>query len=158
MHYSIKEIPNYPDYYADNLGFIYRLTSKGLGRLGTGISTQGYHSATVSSSRQYVHRLVAMTFLPEWDDSLQVNHKDSIRVNNNIENLEMVTAQENMRHGREVGNINNKGGLNGCAKLTDEQARFIKYSNIQVTELADRFSLCRQTITNIKSGRTWRHI
>ena len=45
-----------------------------------------------------VHRLVAMAFLPDWDESLQVNHKDGIRDHNYISNLEMATTQQNTAH------------------------------------------------------------
>jgi hypothetical protein len=44
------------------------------------------------------HRLVAKAFLPNNDYSLAVNHKDSIRHNNNVENLEWVTFGENNKH------------------------------------------------------------
>jgi hypothetical protein len=46
-----------------------------------------------------VHRLVASAFLGEQKD-LCVNHIDSNRSNNNIENLEWVTILENIRHAR----------------------------------------------------------
>lgn len=45
-----------------------------------------------------VHRLVAEQYLNDWDPNLQVNHKDLNKLNNNINNLEMVTSQENIKH------------------------------------------------------------
>ena len=50
-----------------------------------------------------VHRLVARTFLKEYDDKLQVNHKNGIKNDNRLENLEMVTLQENIKHSIETG-------------------------------------------------------
>ena len=45
-----------------------------------------------------LHRLLAMAFISGFDDNLQVNHKDGNKLNNSLDNLEMVTQQENMKH------------------------------------------------------------
>ncbi len=46
-----------------------------------------------------VHRLVAMTFLPNPDNLPFVNHKDETRTNNCIENLEWCTHEYNCAYG-----------------------------------------------------------
>jgi hypothetical protein len=46
----------------------------------------------------HVHRLVALSYIPNPDDKKQVNHIDGNPLNNNIENLEWVSHRENMRH------------------------------------------------------------
>jgi hypothetical protein len=45
----------------------------------------------------YVARLVTQHFLPDWDESLQVDHINGVKTQNNIENLRMVTHTENHR-------------------------------------------------------------
>lgn len=49
-----------------------------------------------------VHRLVAITFIPNINHKPQVNHKDGDLSNNNVKNLEWVTGKENVQHAYEV--------------------------------------------------------
>lgn len=58
--------------------------------------------------RYKVHRLVAMTFIPNPDNKLEVNHIDGDKSNNNVWNLEWVTRLENQMHAQNIGLIRKK--------------------------------------------------
>ena len=45
-----------------------------------------------------IHRLVAMFYLDNYSEDLQVNHKNGVKTDNRVENLEMVTNQQNVLH------------------------------------------------------------
>lgn len=55
--------------------------------------------------RKFIHRLVAETFIPNIDNKPMVNHKDGNTKNNHIDNLEWVTAKENVEHANKVLNV-----------------------------------------------------
>ena len=46
-----------------------------------------------------VHRLVAITFIPNPDNKYTVNHKNENKEDNRVENLEWMSLQENLRYG-----------------------------------------------------------
>lgn len=57
-----------------------------------------------------VHRLVAETYIENTDNKPQVNHRDGIKDNNSIENLEWVTGSENIVHAIKNNLITHKSG------------------------------------------------
>lgn len=54
----------------------------------------------------YVHILVAQNFIENPLNKKTVNHKDGVKNNNNVSNLEWLTHQENIKHYHEVLKIN----------------------------------------------------
>lgn len=71
------------------------------------LNPDGYYTVKLSKDgkdvRIGVHRLVAMAFIPNNDLTLEVNHKDFNRTNNNVENLEWVTHAENVKYSNNAG-------------------------------------------------------
>lgn len=100
----VRDIVGYEGlYYVDIFGNIYN--SKGLkmkqrenefGYLDIGLSKNN------KQSRFKVHRLVVQAFLPNPNNLPQVNHIDGNKKNNNVENLEWVTAKDNTKHAIET--------------------------------------------------------
>lgn len=56
-----------------------------------------------------VHRLVALTWLdcPKNYEKLDINHKDLVKNNNHVNNLEWMTRSENRKHAWDNGKQNN---------------------------------------------------
>lgn len=114
-----------------------------------------------SKKRISIHRLVAIHFLDNNENKPQVNHKNGIKTDNRLENLEWSTASENQRH-----SLNNglkkpiKGEECKYAKITEKDAIDIKYGYKGVIhkEIANIYNVSRTTVIDIRKGRSWKHI
>jgi len=58
----------------------------------------GYLFVNINKKKYVIHRLVAILFIDNPLNKKEVNHKNGIKSDNNISNLEWVTASENSKH------------------------------------------------------------
>ena len=102
-----KDIPGYEGrYQVSNTG---KVKSMNYGRTGVpGIMTpydnRGYKCVHIRNAHKqrkmhYVHRLIWETFVGPIPEGLQINHKDENKINNSLENLEVVTPKQNLNFG-----------------------------------------------------------
>ena len=93
-------------YFINSEGVIKNFTTGRIMKLYT--TKKGYITIFLNLSGKkkprYVHRLVCEVHLPEWDAELTVNHKNLVKDDNRVENLEMLTIEENLKHSWESGN------------------------------------------------------
>lgn len=62
------------------------------------------------------HRIVAKVFIPNPKSKKEVNHKNLVKNDNRMENLEWVTSLENMQHAILLHGEWRKGGSRGASK------------------------------------------
>ncbi len=113
-----KDIPNYVGMYkVSNLGNV-----KSIGRyvdwrntkkffrtriLRAGSDKSGYSIVVLCKSGMMkafkIHRLVAILFIQNINNKLEVNHINGIKTDNNINNLEWCTHSENLKHAHRIG-------------------------------------------------------
>jgi hypothetical protein len=105
-----------------------------------------------------LHRVIAIAFIPNPDNRKTVNHKDSNRANNSLDNLEWSTQSANVIHGYTDGLHNTKGVKNGNSKLTAEQVLKIREDQRSYPEIAIDYSIAPTTVGNIKNRYIWKHI
>lgn len=85
-----------------------------------------YLSKEGKTKRKDIHREVAKSFLPDFDEALEVNHLNGLKDDNWVTNLEMVTASENQKHaqGLHLHNGNKQAGF--ISRTEAEEQAFIK--------------------------------
>lgn len=105
-----------------------------------------------------LHRYVYEDSFGEIPKGLVVRHKCDNPNCINPNHLELGTHVDNVRD-RVERNRSAKGESNGRTKLTEEQARFIKYdTNHTNSGLARMFNVSPKAVRLIKQGVNWKHI
>ncbi len=90
---SIDHIVNDKGHLSHRKGKIFHLTASG----------GGYVRVVIEKKCYTVHRLVALSFLPCVQGKTEVNHKNGVKMDNRVENLEWVTHSENGLHAHATG-------------------------------------------------------
>jgi hypothetical protein len=110
-----------------------------------------------------VHRLVALAFIPNVDDTKkEVNHKDGVKTNNHISNLEWVTSSENQIHAFKIGLQKGQiGESNGYSKYKESDV--VKVCAMLILgepnkNIIKQTGYSRSFVEKIKYGECWTHI
>jgi hypothetical protein len=123
-------------------------------------NNRGY-SVIYANGPKFVHRIVATLFV-KGDSSLQVNHKDGIKENNNANNLEWLTCSENLKHAVRLKLNPQAGETHIKAKLTEKIVTELRekwdqsYNSIVV--YAKKYGVSENTIKLALEGKTWANL
>lgn len=124
--------------------------------------SHGYLNVRLTKNKKskllFVHRLVLLAFIPNPENKPQVNHKNGIKTDNRIDNLEWVTAVENIAHSLKTGlAIRKSGEDHHYAKLSNNQVKEIRSLKDNVKFLANKYDVSIQTIYNILKFKTFKN-
>lgn len=167
-----KDVPGYNGVYqASNLGNIRSVRMIGIKNTNLKrqkikilrlIENSGYKriNVSVNSNKKWklVHRMVLSAFVPNPHNLPFVNHKDGVRGNNHIDNLEWCTAKENQRH-----RFDTLGQVGVGRKLKKEDIVYILNNgargyNGNIAEIAIKLGVAPAVIRNILNERNYKEM
>ena len=162
MKEEYRKIPNYSKYRIYKDGRIY---SEYYNRFITPTEDTGkYLQVTLYGDNKVkktikVHRLVAIAYLPNLENLIEVNHKDFNRKNNNVENLEWCDRLYNVRYTAENNIDYNSNTYKKLSPLTEEMVLLIPTLlnyGFSIKLIAKLYNVGHITIRNIIAGKTWK--
>jgi NUMOD4 motif. len=161
IFFIMREIPGFPNYLVTEDGKVFsRFTNKFIKQK---TDIHGYKSVALYTKNRRdicVHRLVMWAYVGVQEDGFEVRHKNGIRSDNRLSNLEYGTRSENaidrVTHGN---NYQSKGERNGKSKLTLPEVEEIRKriaNGDKPIDIARDYDVVKGTIYHIKNNTYWR--
>ncbi len=147
-----RSIPGFPDYEASSLGNIRNAAS---GKLRSPHKNKdGYRRITLSGNAKFnVARLICLAFYGVPEGKMDSDHKDSIRDNDAVTNLQWLTRSSNLAKRK-----HRLGENHPHSKLTNDDVLQIRTSSLSSYRLASLFGVSPRTIRSARSRECWAHV
>lgn len=142
-------------------GFDFRIAG---GIVKTRVTEFGYVQVEIKDSdgkrkTWKLHRLLATTFIPNPDNKPEVNHRNGIKTDNNLENLEWVTRSENMKHAFATGLKHpTVGSDHKLSKMTDEIVMALRTGKVRNIDVSRDYGVSLGAVKCAKNGKNWKHL
>lgn len=166
-----RDIPGYEGVYqVSDTGLVRRMKTGGNTYIGkilvSPVGSSGYPFLLlfVNASRKHwkVHQLVMLAFVGQRPAGKEINHKNGIKTDNRLENLEYITHQENITHTIQLKGCAVQGIKNHRAKLNDEKVREIRrlYSSgvMRIPKLSALYGVSTNVMWRVVNRVSWKHV
>lgn len=167
----MKQIPNFPDYFADKGGNIYSI--RPWGRNAKPPKTpRKLKPALLEPRREYyyvvlrrngrgiarrIHRLILETFVGQRPEGMECCHGRGGKLDNSLSNLCWGTKTKNHGEDKLRDGTSNRGEKHGRSKLNRQQVLRIRSLAGRVTQkkIAEMFNVGRTTVNYIINRKNW---
>lgn len=167
-----KVVPEYPKYMVSSNGKVKNIRGNILrpfDRVKYGPKLQrGYLTVHLCGSKlkrydnHTVHSLVMSAFVGARPEGYVINHKNGIRSDNRLENLEYCTQSHNRKEDFVHGRQSYRGEKNNSCKLTEtdvlEIVELYRTGSHSYATLSKIYGVHRNGISNIMNGHCWSYI
>ena len=146
---NIRSIDRVVKHYIEGFTRKYKGTAKN-----TRLSADGYLRCNLKNDGKRfdfrVHRLVAEAFILNEDNKPVINHKNGIKTDNRVENLEWCTISENVLHATKNRLIK--------TKLNDSEALDIFNSTLSTRKIGEIYGISSSIAWRIKNKKAYKHL
>lgn len=166
MEKQIAPIPGHTGYFCTPYGDVYSVKSGELKIMKQRTGTRGYKIIALAVGRgrykyALVHRLILATWSGQSGEGLEVNHKNGVKTDNRLENLEWVSRTQNERHSRAELGKDMRGEKHTGSKLTTEQVieiRKLKGQGWSYPKLSKKYGIGMSQLHRIVKRIKWAHV
>jgi hypothetical protein len=161
-----KPIPSLPSYIACDDGRVMALPFTGVmpnggvkhygGSPSFGILVEGRYKIFYKGKNYKVHRLICEAFNGPAPEKAVCMHLNEDATDNRSVNLQWGTQKQNLAAPGFRAYCKRRGW--SATKINEAQAKSIKYGGKTCKALALEFGISPATVSNIRAGRSWKHI